>query len=131
MKGKPMSFWDVVWFIIISFAFIAYLMVMFAIIGDLFRDNETSGGVKAIWIFCLIFFPFITALIYFIVRGQGMAARASREATTVKAAQDDYIRQVAGGGSSPADQIAQAKQLLDTGAITQPEFDALKAKALS
>jgi len=126
-----MSFWDIVWFIIISFAFVAYLMVLFAIVGDLFRDSETSGVAKAIWIFCLIFFPFITALVYFIVRGQGMASRAARQATTVKAAQDDYIRQVAGGGASPAEQIAKAKELLDTGAISQQEFDALKAKALS
>src|SRR5947209_17924390 len=79
-----MSFWDIVWFIIISFAFVAYLMVLFAIVGDLFRDSETSGVAKAIWIFCLIFFPFITALVYFIVRGQGMASRAARQATTVK-----------------------------------------------
>ena len=66
-----MSFWDVVWFIVISFAFVAYLMVMFSILTDLFRDRETNGWVKAVWILCLIFLPFATALVYLIVRGRG------------------------------------------------------------
>jgi predicted PurR-regulated permease PerM len=125
-----MSFWDVIWFIIISFAFIAYLMVMFNIIIDLFRDKAVSGWMKAVWIVCLIFFPLITALIYLIARGQGMAERSVAEARQVQSDTDDYIRTVA-GSATPADQIAQAKGLLDSGAITQDEFDALKAKALA
>jgi predicted PurR-regulated permease PerM len=125
-----MSFWDVIWFIIVSFAFIAYLMVMFNIIIDLFRDKSVSGGMKALWIVCLIFFPLITALIYLIVRGGGMAERSVAEARQMQADTDDYIRSVA-GGASPADQIAKAKALLDSGAITQQEFEALKAKALA
>jgi hypothetical protein len=126
-----MSFGDVLWFIIISFAFVAYLMVMFTILGDLFRDRETSGFVKAIWVIALIFLPFLTALVYLIARGQGMAERQARQVEEIKTAQDTYIKQVAGAGSSPSDQIAQAKALLDSGSITQAEFDALKAKALS
>src|SRR5690349_11221805 len=125
-----MSFWDVIWFIIISFAFIAYLMVMFNIVIDLFRDRAVSGWMKAAWIVLLILFPLITALVYLIVRGQGMADRSLSEARQVQSDTDQYIRTVA-GSASPADQIAQAKGLLDSGAISQEEYDALKAKALA
>ena len=72
-----MSFWDIIWFIFVSFAFIAYLMFMFNIIGDLFRDHTVSGWVKALWMICLIFFPFLTAIIYLVVRGKGMYERQS------------------------------------------------------
>lgn len=125
-----MSFWEVVWLIVISFAFIAYLMAMFTIIVDLFRDKELSGVMKAVWFICLIFFPFITALVYLIARGNGMAERSAKEAQAMRTAQEGYIREVA-GSAGPADQIAQAKQLLDSGAISQEEFAALKAKALA
>lgn len=125
-----MSFWDVVWFIFISFAFVAYLMVMFSIITDLFRDRETSGWAKAVWIVLLIFFPLITALVYLIVRGNGMTERSMRTAEAMKEQQDTYIREVA-GKASPVDQVAKAKAMLDAGAISQSEFDALKAKALA
>lgn len=126
-----MSFWDVVWFIIISFAFIAYLMVMFSIISDLFRDKETSGFMKAVWIICLIFLPFVTALVYLIVRGNSMGERSMQQAAEMRQAQDAYIRDVAGGSATPAEQIARAKDMLDSGAITQQEFDRLKEKALA
>ena len=125
-----MSFWDVVWFIVISFAFVAYLMVMFSILTDLFRDRDTNGWVKAVWILCLIFLPFATALVYLIVRGRGMADRQMRDATEMKKQQDAYIRDVA-AQASPADQIAQAQKMLDAGSISQPEFDRLKEKALA
>lgn len=125
-----MSFWDVVWFIFISFAFVAYLMVMFSIVTDLFRDRDTSGWAKAVWIFLLIFAPLITALVYLIVRGSGMTERSMRSAEAMKEQQDSYIREVA-GQVSPVDQVAKAKAMLDAGAISQSEFDALKAKALA
>jgi predicted PurR-regulated permease PerM len=125
-----MSFWDVLWLIIVSFAFIAYLMVLFYIVTDLFRDHTVSGGMKAVWIVLLIFFPLITSLVYLIARGKGMTQRQLDAARQAQAATDDYIRSVS-GSASPADQIAQAKGLLDSGAITQQEFDALKAKALA
>lgn len=124
-----MDFWDIIWFIIVSFAFIAYLMVLFSIIGDLFRNHQQSGWIKAIWIVFLIFVPFLTALIYLIVNGKGMAERSAREYAQVKQAQDSYIREVA--GKSPAEHIADAKALLDAGTITEAEYQALKAKALS
>ena len=123
-----MSFWDVVWFIVISFAFVAYLMVMFSVIIDLFRDHTTSGIEKAAWIFFLIFFPFFTALIYLIVKGKGMSERTLRQHQAVKEQQDSYIRSVA--SPDPSEQIAKAKGLLDAGSITVEEYNALKAKAI-
>jgi hypothetical protein len=130
-RSTDMSFWDIVWFIIISFAFVAYLMVLFSIVGDLFRDGDTSGWVKAVWIFCLIFLPFLTAIIYLIARGPGMAERSAQSYALAQQRQDAYIREVAATGGGAADEIAKAKGLLDSGAIDQAEFEALKAKALS
>lgn len=125
-----MSFWEIVWFIIITFAFVAYLMVLFHILTDLFRDRETSGLVKAIWIIALIFLPLLTSLMYLIVRGKGMAERSMKEAERMRQQQDTYIREVA-GKSSPVDQIAQARSMLDSGTISQAEYDQLKARALA
>jgi hypothetical protein len=124
-----MSFWDVVWFIFISFAFVAYLMVMFSIISDLFRDRDVSGVAKALWVVALIFVPFLSSLVYLITRGRGMAERSFRSAAEARQQQDAYIRQVA-GQTSPTDQIAQARAMLDSGVISQSEYDALKTKAL-
>jgi Phospholipase_D-nuclease N-terminal len=125
-----MSFWDVVWFIIITFLFVAYLMVLFAIFGDLFRDRETSGLVKAIWVIALIFLPLLASLIYLVVRGHDMAERSARSAQEIQRLQDSHIREVAEKSTSPAEQIAQARAMLDAGVISQPEFDRLKEKAL-
>ena len=124
-----MSFWEVLWFCFVSFMFIAYLMVMFSIIADIFRDPDTSGGMKALWIIALIFLPFVTAIIYLIARGKSMQERSVRQAADVKRQQDEYIREVA--GSSPAEQIEKAHAMLDRGAITPAEFEQLKAKALA
>jgi hypothetical protein len=124
-----MSFWDVVWFILITYALIALLMVMFSIITDLFRDKETSGFVKAVWIFALIFVPIVTSLVYLIARGKGMTERSLRHAESMKREQDAYIREVA-GKQTPTDQIAQARAMLDAGVISQPEYERLKEKAL-
>lgn len=123
------SFWDIIWWFLAVFIFVSYLFALFAIIGDLFRDEKLAGGWKAVWIFFLIFFPIVTALVYLIARGAGMNKRAAAQASKYQSAQEDYIRQVA--GTSATDQIAQAKSLLDSGAISQAEFDALKAKALA
>lgn len=124
-----MSFWDVVWFIFISFAFVAYLMVMFSILTDLFRDPDTSGWAKAVWVITLIFLPLLTSLVYLIARGRGMTERSMKSAEAMKRQQDAYIRQAA-GKASPVDEIAKAQAMLDSGAITQAEYDTLKAKAL-
>ncbi len=123
-----MPFWDVFWLIIMSFAFVAYLILLFTIITDLFRDHSTSGWVKAIWVVFLFILPLITALVYLIARGSGMAQRSAHEAQRIETAQREYIKETA--GTSSATQIADAKKLLADGTITREEFDRLKAKAL-
>jgi type VI protein secretion system component VasK len=125
-----MDFGDFFWLLIWSFFIVCYLMILFQIIGDLFRDRELSGWWKALWIIALIFVPFLTALIYLIARGRGMAERQAGEMRKAQAATDSYIQDVA-GRSNPAEQIATAKSLLDQGTITQIEFDKLKAAALA
>jgi Phospholipase_D-nuclease N-terminal len=124
-----MSFWDVVWFIIITFAFDAYLMMLFSIVMDLFRDRDTSGFAKAIWLLALLFLPFVTALVYVIVRGRGMADRSASSYQAAQKQQEAYIKEVA-ATASPTDQIAKARAMLNEGTISQSEFDTLKAKAL-
>jgi hypothetical protein len=125
-----MSFWDIFWFIIISYAFIAYLMLLFSIFGDLFRDRETSGWVKGVWIVALVFVPLLTSLVYLVVRGRGMADRSLEAADRARRQQEGYIREVAGSASS-TDQIAQARAMLDAGTISESEYATLKAKALA
>ncbi|WP_245906470.1 SHOCT domain-containing protein [Mycolicibacterium palauense] len=123
------SFWNFFLSMLVIFAFIAYIIILFNILVDLFwRDHKTSGIVKAIWVVFLILLPYLTALVYLIARGKGMAERAREQAMQAKKETDDYIRQAA--GRSPAQEIADAKNLLETGAITQAEFESLKAKAL-
>ena len=126
-----MDFWDFFWLLVWSFFFICYLMVLFHVIADLFRDKDLSGWWKALWIIFLIIFPFLALLIYLIARGRGMAERQAGAVREAQAATDQYIKSVATQGSSPADQIASAKSLLDSGAINQAEFDQLKQKALA
>lgn len=124
------STWDFLWHFLIIFAWIAYLLVLFQILTDLFwRDHKTSGWIKAVWVVFLIVFPWLTALVYLIARGKGMSERAQAAALAAKQDTDAYIREAA--GRSPAQEIADAKELLDAGTISQAEFDGLKAKALS
>ncbi|MDZ5661752.1 SHOCT domain-containing protein [Nocardioides sp. zg-1308] len=125
-----MSFWDIIWFIIISYVFVAWLMVLFTIISDVFRDRDLSGLAKAAWVLALVFVPFLTALVYLAMRGPGMAQRQNRVLEQARAQQEDYIRSVATTNGAAAD-IAQAKSLMDAGTINQAEFDAIKQKALA
>ena len=125
-----MTFGGFFWLLIWSFFFVFYLMILFHILGDLFRDKGLSGWWKALWVIALIIFPFVSALIYLIARGKGMAERQAGDIQEAQAATDSYIKQVAGRGN-PADQIATAKGLLDQGTISQTEFDQLKAAALA
>jgi hypothetical protein len=124
------GFWDFFWLLIWSFFLVCYLMVLFQIIADLFRDRELSGWWKAVWIICLFIFPFATAIVYLIARGRGMAERHAGAMQNAQAATDQYIQSVA-SRSNPAEQIASAKTLLDSGTINQDEFDKLKQKALA
>ena len=117
------SFWFFIW--------IAALMVWFRCLFDLFSDHTISGWGKAGWAILLIFVPWLGALIYLIARGRSMTERQLSRAKEMQAAQEQYIQQVAGTSTSPADQIANAKALLDSGTIDQSEFDTLKAKALA
>ncbi|WP_245673635.1 SHOCT domain-containing protein [Nocardia lijiangensis] len=122
------SFWDLLWYTIIVFAFVAYLIVLFQILVDLFRDHTVSGFGKTLWVIALILLPYISAFIYLIVRGRGMAERSRQMQLEAKQSTDEYIRQVA--GKSPAEQITEAKSLQDSGVITAEEFEQLKARAL-
>ena len=122
------NFWDLILLIASTFIFIAYLLVLFQIIVDLFRDPDLGGGSKVLWIIGLIFVPVLTSLLYILTRGRGMAARQRSEVQRARSDAESYIREVA--GKSPADQIADAKRLLDAGTINADEFARLKAKAL-
>ncbi len=123
------NFWDLMWLILSTFVFVAYLLILFQIVSDLFRDSELGGGSKALWLIALIFLPMLTALVYVVVRGTGMAKRQRAALERSKSEAEDYIRHVA--GKSPAEQIADAKALLDAGTISQEEFAKLKAKAMA
>ncbi len=117
------SFWFFIW--------IAAIMIWFRCLFDMFGDHTLSGWGKAGWAILLIFVPWVGALIYLIARGRSMSERQARSMEQAQAAQAQYIKQVAGAGASPTDQIETAKSLLDSGAIDQAEFEALKAKALA
>jgi hypothetical protein len=123
------NFWDLIWLMFSAFVFIAYLTVLFQIVVDLFRDSELGGVSKAVWLVGLIALPFLTALVYVVARGGGMARRQQAAFQRSQGEAESYIRHVA--GKSPADQIGDAKRLLDAGTINADEFARLKAKALA
>ena len=123
------NFWDVLWLIASTFIFVAYLLVLFHIVVDLFRDADLGGFAKAVWVIALIVLPVLTSLVYIVARGGGMAERQRAALRRAKSETDSYIREVA--GKSPGEQIADAKALLDAGTINQDEFARLKAKALA
>jgi hypothetical protein len=129
MEYTDMLFWETLGWMLWATVLIGYLFALFSIIADLFRDRELNGWWKALWVVFLIFLPFLTALIYLIARGQGMAERSGRAAREAEDAAQTYIREVA--GSSPSEEIAAAAALLEAGSITTAEFEQLKVKALS
>jgi len=121
-------FLDVFWTMIIFFCWVAWIWVLIVIISDLFRRHDTSGWVKALWVVFLIVLPFLGVLIYLIANGSGMSRR---QAESVRASQeqfDSYVKSVSGGSAT---ELAKAKELLDSGAINQAEYDQLKAKVLA
>jgi hypothetical protein len=113
------------------FLFFAWFMCLFWVLGDIFRSSDLGGGGKTLWVIFVILVPWLGILVYLIARGKGMQERQLEQAKAMQAAQTEYIKSVAGTSDSAADQIASAKSLLDSGAITQAEFDALKGKALA
>jgi ABC-type multidrug transport system fused ATPase/permease subunit len=113
------------------FLFAAWLMILFSIIGDLFRDHEVSGSGKAAWTIFLIFVPFLAALIYLISRGDGMRERALQQHQQAQEQMNAYIRQTAGGGGSAADELAKLARLHDEKKLSDQEFERAKAKIVA
>jgi hypothetical protein len=133
LKGADMtSFWDFLVWLFWFYIVVACIWIFITIIIDIFRDHTLNGWGKALWVLFLVFLPFLAAFIYLIARGKSMGQRNMEQAAQAQAQNAEYIRSVAGasGGSSAAAEIEKSKQLLDSGAITQAEYDALKAKAL-
>ena len=121
---------DIIWSILWLFFLFIWIMILVQVLIDLFRDHETSGVAKALWVIALVFLPFITVFVYIIARGSGMAERSMKQQQAAQQQMDQYIRSAA-TTSGAAEQIEKAKGLLDAGTINQAEFDALKAKALA
>jgi uncharacterized SAM-binding protein YcdF (DUF218 family) len=115
------------------FIFLAWFMCLWWIFSDLFRSKDLGGGAKTLWVVFIIILPFLGMFVYLIARGHGMNERAFQAQQEMQQRQAEYIKSVAGGsaGASAADQISSAKALLDSGAISQQEFDQIKAKALA
>jgi len=121
-------FLDILWTMFIFFLFIIWIWILITVFVDIFRRKDTSGFAKAAWIVFVILLPYLGVLIYLIANHDGMADRNLAQVQQQKAATDEYIRSVSGGA---AGEIEKAKGLLDSGAITQAEFDSIKAKALA
>jgi Short C-terminal domain/Phospholipase_D-nuclease N-terminal len=124
------TFGQVMWTMFVFFAWILFFWLLFTVFGDLFRRHDISGWGKAAWTFFVIVLPFLGIFIYLIVEGKGMGERSMAQTQAAQDAMDARVRSAAGSGGG-AEQIAKAKELLDSGAITQPEYDQLKAKALA
>ena len=123
------TFWQVVWTMFIFFLWVIWLWLLFTVFVDIFRNRQSSGFAKAGWSVFVILLPFLGVFVYLLAEGKGMAERNVQRAQAQQAQMDTYVRSVAGAGS--ADEIAKAKDLLDSGAISQGEFDQLKAKAFT
>ena len=122
-------FLNIFWTILIFFAWVAWIWIAITVLVDLFRRTDISGWGKAAWVIFVIVLPFLGVLAYLIVNHAGMAERSGKEVAASQAQFDDYVRKTAGTGG-PASEIEKAKRLLDEGAISQAEFDAIKAKAI-
>ena len=130
MIAADYPFLDVLWTLLIFFAWVIWFWLLITIFADIFRRHDIGGGKKALWVIFVIIVPFVGVLIYLIAESKGMADRQAQLQQQARTQTDEYIKTVA-ESADPAGQIAQAKQLLDSGAINQQEFDALKQKALA
>jgi len=123
-------FLDVLWTMLIFFLWVSWFIILFHVVGDIFRRRDASGAKKTLWLIFVLFLPFIGVFAYLIANSDDMAQRNLESARKAQSEMDDYVRTVAGSGGAAAE-IDRAKALLDSGAITQPEFEAIKAKALA
>ena len=124
------TFLDAFWTMLVFFVWVAWFMLLFRVIGDVFRRNDIGGGAKVLWLIFVIALPFLGVFVYVIAENKGMTERSLERTQASRQQFDDYVRTTASSGGAAAE-IDKAKQLLDSGAITQSEFDALKEKALA
>ena len=124
------SIWDFFVWLFWFYVIISCIWIFITVFVDIFRDSTLNGWAKALWVLFLVFLPFLAAFVYLIARGKSMTQRNMERAQAMNAQQTEYIRSVAGSGQSAAAEIESAKRLLDSGAITPAEYEALKSKAL-
>jgi TRAP-type C4-dicarboxylate transport system permease small subunit len=129
ITASSYPFLNVLWDILIVFAWILFIWVAIVVFTDIFRRRDISGWVKALWVVLIVILPWIGVLAYLIFNHDGMADRNEKASKATQASFDEYVRHAAGKGG-PAGEIETAKKLLDSGTITQAEFDAIKARAL-
>jgi len=123
-------FLGVLWSMLVFFVWVAWFMLLFKIVGDIFRRRDIGGGMKTLWLIFVLFLPFLGVFVYLIANNDEMAQRDMERAQAAQAQFNDYVQQAAGSGGAAAE-IDKAKKLLDSGAINESEFAALKAKALA
>ena len=123
-------FLGVLWSMLVFFVWVAWFMLLFKIVGDIFRRRDIGGGMKTLWLIFVLFLPFLGVFVYLIANNDEMAKRDMERAQAAQAQFNDYVQQAAGSGGAAAE-IDKAKKLLDSGAINESEFAALKAKALA
>lgn len=123
-------FLEVFWTMLIFFAFVIWIWILITVLIDLFRRHDASGWAKVLWIIFIIVLPYLGVFVYLIAEHKGMAERAVKQQQAAQQQMDEYVKSVA-GSTDPAEQIAKAKQLLDSGTISQAEFDQIKQKALA
>ena len=131
MLAADYPFLDLFWTMLIFFVWVAWFMLLFRVIGDIFRRHDLSGGGKALWLIFVILLPFLGVFVYLIAQNEGMTARDLERTQASRQQFDDYVRSTASTGGGAAAEIEKAKQLLESGAITQAEFEGIKARALA
>src|SRR5215217_3535665 len=124
-------FLEVMWTMVVFFVWVAWFMLLFRVIGDIFRRRDIGGGAKTLWLIFVIVLPFLGVFVYLIAQNDGMVQRQMEQAQAQREQMDDYVRSVAPSGGGAAAEIEKSKALLDSGAISQSEFDAIKSKALA
>lgn len=131
MLAADYPFLDILWTMFVVFAFIVWFWILITVFADIFRRKDTSGFAKVLWMIFVIALPYLGVFLYLIVNHDGMAERNIKQVQAQQAQMDEYVKSVAGSGGGAAAEIEKAKGLLDSGAISQAEFDSIKAKALS